>query len=215
MKRLPIIPTIIVAGAVAVMVALGIWQLRRAEWKDRLVADYAAAAALPALDLDPLLDNDPATLPPLPFRRVLISCNAVDVAPTLRGGRSRDGRGGYAWLVPCRPGADGLAGRILVNVGWSPLPEHGRRLSLGGIVAGQLGAVRDGEPITLTSASATPPLAPAAAPSIDDIPRNHRAYAVQWFLFAALAALIYLLALRHRGRSSVRTPDADDSVGPE
>ncbi len=207
MRRLPLIPTIIVAAAVAVMIALGIWQLQRAEWKDRLVADYAVAAAMPALDLDPLLDNDPATLPPLAFRRVLITCNANDVAPLLRGGRSRDGRGGYAWLVPCRPGADGLAGRILVNAGWSPMPGHGRRMSLGGIVAGQLGAVRDGEPITLTSATASAGLAPAAAPSIDEIPRNHRAYAVQWFAFALIALVIYLIALRARRRRPELPPE--------
>jgi cytochrome oxidase assembly protein ShyY1 len=198
MKRLPLFPTILVAGAVAVMIALGIWQLQRAEWKDRLVADYATAAAMPALDLDPLLGRDPASLPPLAFRRALISCNAVNVVPDMRGGRSADGRGGYAYLVPCRPGADGLAGRILVNVGWVALPEHGRRLSLGGIVAGRLGAVREGEPITLVSASAAPGLTPSAAPSIDEIPRNHRAYAVQWFAFALIALVIYLLALRAR-----------------
>ena len=58
MKRLPLIPTLVVAGAVAVMIGLGIWQLQRAAWKDRLLADYAAAAPMPALDLDPLLDRE-------------------------------------------------------------------------------------------------------------------------------------------------------------
>lgn len=207
MKRLPLIPTLLVACAVAVMIALGIWQLQRAQWKDQLVADYAAAAAMPALDLDPLLGRDPAALPPLAFRRALISCNAVDVAPDMRGGRSADGRGGYAFLVPCRPGANGLAGRILVNVGWAPLPEHGRRLSLEGIVAGRLGADRGSGPIILTSANAASGLAPAAAPRIDEIPRNHRFYAVQWFAFALIAALIYLLALRARRRRPELPPE--------
>ena len=142
MKRLPLLPTIVVGAAVAVMVALGIWQLQRAEWKDRLVAEYAAAAAMPVLDLDPLLARDPETLPPLAFRRVLITCDATDVVANPRGGRSRDGRGGYAHFVPCRPGADGLAGRIIVNAGWAPVPERGRRISLSGIVAGRLGMVR-------------------------------------------------------------------------
>ena len=39
MRRLPILPTIIVAAAVAVMIGLGIWQLQRAEWKNRLIAE--------------------------------------------------------------------------------------------------------------------------------------------------------------------------------
>lgn len=198
MRRLPLLPTLVVAAAVAVMIALGIWQLRRAEWKDRLVADYAAAATMPVLDLDPLLARDEAALPPLAFRRVLVTCRAQGVAPTLRGGRRRDGRGGYAYFVPCRPGAPGLAGRLIVNVGWSPLPDDALRPSLDGIVAGRLGPDRAGEPITLTSAAAVPPLAASAPPSLDDIPRNHRFYAFQWFAFAAIALTIYLLALRRR-----------------
>jgi cytochrome oxidase assembly protein ShyY1 len=37
-------------------------------------------------------------------------------------------------------------------------------------------------------------------PSPDSIPNNHLSYAIQWFLFAAAAALIYVLALRLRQR---------------
>ena len=33
-------------------------------------------------------------------------------------------------------------------------------------------------------------------PSIEDIPNNHMAYAVQWFLFAGIAFVIFLIALR-------------------
>ena len=33
-RRLPLIPTIVVAAAVAVMIGLGVWQLQRAEWID-------------------------------------------------------------------------------------------------------------------------------------------------------------------------------------
>ena len=198
MRRLPLLPTLVVAAAVAIMVTLGIWQIQRAQWKDRLIADYLAAAALPALDLDPLLSRSEEALPPLAFRRVLVSCRARDQVPSLRGGRSRDGRGGYSYFIPCRPGAPGLAGRLLVNAGWSALPDNDLRLSLDTIVAGRLGPVEPGRPVTFASATASPPLSPSAPPTIDDIPNNHRAYAVQWFLFAAIAALIYWLALRRR-----------------
>jgi surfeit locus 1 family protein len=40
----------------------------------------------------------------------------------------------------------------------------------------------------------------AAPPSPDDVPNNHLAYAVQWFFFAAVALVIYALALRKRWR---------------
>lgn len=198
-RRLPFLPTIVVAAAVATMIALGIWQLQRAAWKERLLAEYAAAANLPALDLDPLLAREgEAPLPPLAFRRVLITCAAENVVPDLRGGRSRAGQGGYAWRIPCRPGAEGLAGRILVNAGWSQLPGEERRISLDGIVAGTLGPVEADRPIVLTSATPAPPLAPSAAPSVADIPNNHRAYAFQWFFFAGVAIVIFLIALRQR-----------------
>src|SRR5205085_173423 len=36
-RRLPLIPTIIVAAAVAIMIGLGVWQLQRARWKEGLL----------------------------------------------------------------------------------------------------------------------------------------------------------------------------------
>jgi surfeit locus 1 family protein len=36
------------------------------------------------------------------------------------------------------------------------------------------------------------------------VPNNHRSYAVQWFLFAAAALIIYLLAVRGKLRGAAR-----------
>jgi surfeit locus 1 family protein len=202
MRRLPVIPTLLVALAVAAMIALGLWQLQRAQWKERLLADYAVAAALPAVDLDPLLDGE-TPLPPLSFRRALITCHAADQVPEARAGRSAPGVPGQAYYLPCRPGAAGLAGRIRVNAGWAPRPDAVRRLSLDGIVAGRLGAVGEDGPVTLTAARAAPPLVASQPPGLDTIPNNHRLYALQWFFFAAAALAIYLLALRKRNRGTL------------
>jgi surfeit locus 1 family protein len=38
----------------------------------------------------------------------------------------------------------------------------------------------------------------SARPDPKDIPNNHLSYAVQWFLFAATALVIYAIALRKR-----------------
>jgi surfeit locus 1 family protein len=198
MRRLPLLPTLVVGIAVVAMIGLGIWQLQRAAWKDRLLTDYVRAAAMPALDLDPLLAREDVEPPPLAFRRVLVTCNAVDAEPDLRGGRSREGESGYSYFVSCRPGAEGLAGRLSVNAGWSAMPDDDRRLTVAGLVAGTLGMVEAEGPIVLTSATAAPPLAPSAPPAIENISNNHRFYAFQWFFFAAAAALIYWLALRRR-----------------
>lgn len=200
MKRLPFIPTLFVAAAVAVMIGLGIWQLQRAQWKDALLAEYAAAAAMPALDLDPLLARMPDPAPPLTFRRALVTCRVSNAEPIVRGGQSASGQGGYVSLIPCQPGAAGLAGRLLINAGWSPLPDRTRRLSLDGTVAGVLGPLQVESPWVLTAATPSAPLAASAPPSIDQVPNNHRMYAAQWFFFAGLAVLIYVLALRRRRR---------------
>jgi surfeit locus 1 family protein len=200
MRQVPLLATLVVAAAVATMIGLGVWQLQRAAEKDRLLAEYTQAAALPPLDLDPLLARAGAELPPLAFRRVRVGCRIRGAAPELRGGRSRRGEGGYVHLLRCRPGAPGLAGRLVVNAGWARLPDADRRFTLDSVSVGTLGSVRDEGPVVLTAAEAPPPLEPAAPPRLEDISDNHLAYAFQWFFFAAAAALIYVLALRRRRR---------------
>ena len=200
MSRPPILATLLAAAAVAAMVGLGLWQLDRAEWKDRLIAEHRAAAALPPVDLDPLLARDSGATPPLSFRRARASCAVHDAEPALRGGRGPGDAGGYSYFVPCRPGAPGLAGRLRVDAGWSPLPDGSLRLTLDGPIEGRLGLVADEGPVTLTAADAAPPLRPSVPPSVEDIPTSHRMYAAQWFFFAATALLIYVLALKRRRR---------------
>jgi cytochrome oxidase assembly protein ShyY1 len=202
MKRVPILATLVVAAAVALMIALGIWQLRRAQWKEDLLVEYEAAASMPAVDLDPLLDGR-TRLPPLSFRRALVSCEARDAEADIHAGRDLHDRVGQVYIIPCRPGASGLAGRIRVNMGWSERPDAPRRLSLHGIAAGRLSVVGEDGPVILTSATALPPLVPSQPPAIDSIPNNHLSYAFQWFFFAAAAAVIYVLALRRRNRPTL------------
>ena len=50
----------------------------------------------------------------------------------------------------------------------------------------------------MPAASAPPGLQPSAPPSLSSIPNNHRFYAIQWFSFAAIALIIYGLAVRKR-----------------
>lgn len=199
MRRLPLIPTLFVIAAVATMIGLGIWQLQRAVWKEALLAEYGRAAALPVVDLDPLLTGG-RPLPALSFRRVIVSCAARDSAVEAQAGRNLADATGQAFYVPCRPGASGPAGRLRVNAGWATRPDAVTRLSLTGIVAGHLGFVEADAPITLTAATAAPPLVPSQAPGPETIPNNHLLYAWQWFFFAAAAAVIFVLALRKRNR---------------
>ena len=199
MRRLPLLPTLLVAAAVAMMIGLGFWQLRRAEWKDRLIAEYTDNAALPPVDLDPLIRRGTEGEVPLAFRRVLITCWAGNTQTRVRGGRSLRGEPGWVYIVACRPTEEGdFAGNLDVNVGWSARPDAVEQVSLRGVVAGRLGAVERGRLVTLTAARPLAPLEASAPASIDNIPNNHLSYAFQWFFFAATAVVIYLLALRRR-----------------
>ncbi len=95
--RLPVIPTIVVAAAVAVMIGLGIWQIQRAGEKEKLLADYARAGTLPALDVDPLLVRGTAETVPRAFRRALVTCRFGDAAPQIRAGQSLNDDTGYSY----------------------------------------------------------------------------------------------------------------------
>ena len=189
MNRPPLLATLLVGVAIAAMVALGIWQLRRAEWKEALLARYAAAERLPPVAWPRTPPADGSLL----FRRASGFCLQV-VNWSARSGHNRAGQSGWRHIASCRTGADGPG--MQVNMGWSrdAAAPRGWR---GAPVSGVIDADRD-HLIMLVSDAAAPGLQPSARPSPADIPNNHRAYAVQWFLFAGVALVIYVLALRQR-----------------
>ena len=197
-RRLPIIPTIVVLAAVALMIGLGIWQLQRAKWKEGLLAKYAAAETLPPIEFPtvPLRDDQ------LPlFRHATGMCQRV-VGLRAQVGENRAGEPGYAHIVDCSTGAEGPG--MSVEVGWSKNP-NARVNWTGGPVSGVIGPDRRMR-MRLVAASAPPGLEPSAPPSLAAIPNNHRSYALQWFAFALIALVIYGLALRKRLNDSRPNP---------
>ena len=189
-RRLPIIPAILVAAAVAVMIGLGLWQLRRAEWKEELIAQYASADQLPPIAWPTSLGADESL--PL-FRRASGTCVAPRLARAVAGA-NRAGETGYVFLFDCA--ARTGAAPMRVELGWSNNP----RTSIGwtgGRVSGILAPDRDAR-VRLVAAEAPAGLQPSARPGTGAISNNHRMYAVQWFAFAGIALLIFLLAWRKR-----------------
>ena len=188
-RKLPVIPTILVGLAVAVMIGLGVWQIGRAGEKEALLAQYRAAQKQP-----PIAFPTAALAGELPlFRWATGYC----LRPTGRraiAGQNRSGESGYAHVVLCSTGAEGPG--MAVELGWSKDPNAKWQWN-GGPVTGVIGPDRQYR-MRLVAASAPTGLQPSALPSIESIPNNHRLYAVQWFLFAAIALLIYVLALRKR-----------------
>ena len=191
-RRLPIIPTIVVAAAVAVMIGLGIWQLQRAKWKEGLLARYAEAEKLPpiAFPSGPLRDDQ------LPlFRHATGVCLRIAGKRALAG-ENAGGEPGYVQIVDCVTGAEGPG--MSVELGWSKDPNAKFQWP-GGPVSGIIAPDRRNR-MRLVAASAPAGLQASAAPSLNSIPNNHRYYALQWFAFAAIALVIYGLAVRKRLR---------------
>jgi len=191
-RRLPLIPTLIVGAAVAAMIALGFWQLRRAGEKDALLDRYRTAQDLPPISFPtgPIRDGQ------LPLFRHATGMCMSPVARRSTAGQNRAGEVGYAIIVDCSTGAEGPG--MSVEVGWSKNPNAPVNWR-GGPVSGIIAPDRKTR-MRLVAATAPPGLEPSAPPSIGQIPNNHRSYAVQWFLFALIAVVIYVLALRKRLR---------------
>jgi surfeit locus 1 family protein len=195
-QKLPIVPTILVALAVATMIGLGIWQLERRKEKDALLATYAAAANKPPIGWPSVPPKEPLPL----FRSATANCLSVAGFRTAAG-QNRKGEPGFLVIADCRTGAEGPG--VAVELGWTKDPNAGRGYR-GGLVSGVIAPDRVSR-MRLVAASPGPGLMPSAAPSPAIIPNNHLSYAIQWFLFAGIAVIIYALALRWRGRKQKAT----------
>jgi surfeit locus 1 family protein len=202
-KRVPVISTIIVAGAVVTMIGLGVWQLQRKDQKEALLALYAANIRQPAMAL-PLMGPVPNEAM---FRKSSANCLKV-VKWRTGSGRDVKGQAGVSYIAECRTGAEGPG--FLASMGIAAQPNLTPEWS-GGVVNGMIVTEPSHSSILMKAFGKAPVLAPmlvsetppagmraVARPNPDDVPNNHMAYAVQWFLFAAAAAVIYLLALRKR-----------------
>jgi surfeit locus 1 family protein len=190
LRRLPVIPTIIVLAAVAAMIALGVWQLQRAKWKEGILSRYAEAEKLPPVEFPtaPLRDDQ------LPLFRHATGVCLRAVGQRAVAGENRQGEPGYVHIVDCATGAEGPG--MSVEVGWSKNPNAKVNWT-GGPVSGIIAPDRATR-LRLVAASAPPGLEPSGRPSLSSIPNNHRFYALQWFAFAGIALVIYALAVRKR-----------------
>ncbi len=201
-RDLPIIPTIFVVAAAATMVALGVWQLGRADEKAELVARYTSALeqgeevpfpANPEGAADRAYDAEKL------FRSSAFDCLEVTGATSISG-KSARGQSGYAHIATCLTDF----GPTEVKLGYSRNPntpawDGG---SITGVIApgGRYGArLQLDEPIN--------GLDPLARPDPKDLPNNHLAYAGQWFFFALTALVIYWFAVKSRiaGRARKQT----------
>lgn len=203
MRRSLFFPTLLVAAAVAIMIGLGVWQLQRRDEKAAVLAMAQANPGKPAVSF-------PA-FPPVPrdllFRPSSVHCLRV-VDWRVEAGRAADGKTGYRHIAHCSTGAEGPGALVVMGVSERPDVKPGWT---GGQVRGWLSEEPDHRALIVRLTGKAPPLRPmliardpapdlrpAAPPTAADIPNNHLAYAVQWFLFAGIAIVVYGLALRKR-----------------
>jgi len=193
-KRWPVVPTLVATLAVAAMVALGLWQLLdRLPRKEAFLAQVAANPSRP-----------PVAFPVSPDERLLFRRSTVECRPPVTVRLAGAGAAGFRAIATCRSG-------VIVQLGTTRDPDA-HVVWRGGQVAGRIGQAPDGRSLIGSLVDhrpptpmlvADPPTAGLAAnrlPTIESIPNNHLAYAGQWFFFAAVAAVIYILAIRHRQR---------------
>jgi len=193
-KRPPILATIVVLAAVALMIGLGVWQLQRAKWKEGLLARYEQSEKLPPV----AFPTTPMRTEQLPlFRHATGVCQRV-VGRRAQAGENRAGEPGYVHIVNCSTGAEGSG--MSVEVGWSMNPNATINWS-GGPVSGIIVPDRRSR-IRLVAASAPAGLDASKIPDVGTAsavtPAGHRGYAATWFALAGIALVIYSLAVRKR-----------------
>ena len=206
MKRPPIIATVLVGLAVAAMIALGVWQLDRRGEKATLIARLSANRDLPPMAYPPQVPvaNDAM------FRKSRVTCLRV-TGWRVTGGATPTGQGGYRHIAECATGAEGPSALIDMGVAANPAFKPDWR---GGIVDGLITTEPNQSSIIGKALGSAPPLRPmlvadvpapglaaSAPPSTAGISDNHLAYAVQWFLFAGVALVIYVIALVRRSKT--------------
>ncbi|MFA7263118.1 MAG: SURF1 family protein [Caulobacter sp.] len=228
--RFPIGLTIATAISLAILCALGGWQLKRLAWKTELLASIASAQAEPPR---------PIALVPLTaayrFRRVILDCPGLASAPFIELYAVKDGEAGHRLVSLCSP--VGARTQIMVDRGFVADTVSARPavtpstalVHLTGVLregekpgtftpptvrdlfyvrdidqmALALGARRHPDVMILAETSSNPawkPLVPTPLPP--DIPNRHLEYALTWFGLAGALAAVYAALLR-RGLKAV------------
>ena len=202
MRRVPVLPTIVVLAMFATLVGLGVWQLQRREWKHELIRQLEAAPKLPLLEAGDFLAAMQGTQS-IQYRRAELPCSPGTVLPyDLRGGSSVAGDSGYLVLVSCRPNRK--PPDIVAVAGWTQRPDAVSvpvtvdTVFRGLIIENPYGTAPDRPRFMLIPDTAIPPLLVSQMPDPGSLPDNHLSYAGQWFGLAAALLGIYGVWLRRR-----------------
>lgn len=225
-------PTLATIAGLAVLLALGTWQMQRLAWKQDLIAHARAQIAAAA---SPLPEGD---LAELDFRRVTVTGHYLRDDAFAFGFSADDGRSGSQLVTPFQLDDSRV---VLVDRGWMPsdlLPPHvpGGLQPQGSIalegVARWRGSWRriwltpanapelrrwygwDFDEMAAATGLTLEPLVivlersegdaglPHARPVEVDFPNDHLSYAITWYSLAGILAVIYVLFSTTRSAGS-------------
>ncbi|WPZ04042.1 SURF1 family cytochrome oxidase biogenesis protein [Blastomonas marina] len=205
MRRLPIIPTIVVAAAVATMIALGIWQLGRGAERDRLKQAMVERPTQPLLDYPFGKAGDERYL----FRRLRATCDEV-TRIEVAGGKDAAGRTGWRQIATCVNRASGAS--FQTQIGVAERPDTVVEWD-GGVIEGlaaqgpddrgfleRLSFRPSNRAAMIVASEPKAGLKASRQPDPAEYENTSWAYAGQWFFFAFTALVIYAFALRRRWR---------------
>jgi len=194
MKMLPLVPTLLVAVAIGIMIWLGMWQLDRLHAKQAALATYSSSADSAPLAFPPTYSTD--TAKQFAFRRGTGYC-ALVTEWSASAGTNTQGESGWSHFANCFTG-EAQAQTMLVDIGWSHSKENPQWQ--GGQVNGTI-APDNAHILKIVSDEPAYGLEASARPALSDLDNPYQgAYWWVWFTFAALAPVIYILALRRRAR---------------
>jgi surfeit locus 1 family protein len=99
-RRFPVGLTIAAAIAFAILIGLGVWQVRRLAWKNELLAEIARAERAPARPVAEVL-REAAAGQDVEFVRVIAECSGLDRASWLELYALREGQAGVRLISAC------------------------------------------------------------------------------------------------------------------
>ena len=226
--RFPVVLTILAVALLGVLLALGVWQVQRMQWKEGLMDGAEAAAGLPPLPLAEALKVDNPE-----FRRVILTCRGLGAAPYVELQSIENSDAGVRLVSACRP--EGMEETLLVDRGFVPADISARPTvnaddTMPVVITGVLRRApapsaltpppaqgrfygRDAEamaralkvegpisPFTVFATTSTNPDWAALKPSAPPaaFTNNHLGYALTWFGLAAALIAFYVVLLRRR-----------------
>lgn len=229
--RFPAGLTLAAAIGLAILIGLGVWQLRRLAWKEAMLTQIEALKDAPARPLADALGQGGD----LAFMRVRVDCPGLAAAPFVEVYSMRDGGTGQRLVSACPIAMAGLS-HILVDRGFvadtisarpavqsaaepvtvvgvlrlgddanfaTPPPRNGHYFSRDlAAMAAELKAPRPA-PYFLMAETSTNPEWKALDPSPlpQQITNRHLEYALTWFGLAAALAGVYAAVLWRRGKA--------------